>query len=200
MSKTLGTITEITSLQDDDMYLLLQAPNSPPTKDPASWNAITPQNAAVYFGTAGANFEKVVDGKATMYAISGQASYASAAGSGTITIDNRESIKSAVIMVETADKAGGVINGDFSLAILDSAGEWNNSIADLWIPDIHIYDGGPTLIAQDKIIDQFHTANGLNNIPVDEFQFGSGTGTFVLKGTGRFGVLSRMFIVINFGS
>ena len=197
MAKTLGDITEITELQGTDMYIILQTPNSPPTKDPASWAAILPDNAKDFFG-GGSNFEKFVDSKCTFYGVSGQCTYSVVAGQGTIMVDNRESIDTAVVQIDIADKAGGVIDGNFNLSIVDSSGTWNNTIADLWLPGATVLDGGPTIIAIDEVVDQQGTADGLSNVPIDKRIFGSSTLTLQFLGSGRFGSLSRIFVALQF--
>ena len=66
--------------------------------------------------------------------------YAKVAGQGTITVTSPAAIKQATLVIDLDDDADA--SDHFVIRITDSSGQTNNSITNLMLPNINVYDAG----------------------------------------------------------
>ncbi|MEM1326157.1 MAG: hypothetical protein AAGI23_09400 [Bacteroidota bacterium] len=93
----------------------------------------------------GSSYQNLSLGNAFATGINGEVSYSSGANTGTLNVDNSQSIQSATIITE---------GGSYELSVVDASGStntWDASVDpvsghDLWIPQVKVYDFGSTTL------------------------------------------------------
>lgn len=151
----------------------------------------------------GSSYVKIRDGVFTGFGIDGEVAWSLSAGTGTITIDTRNSLRSATIIISPGSDGDG--SGNFNLSIVDSSSSFNtwdpssegDDEHDMWVPNLRIYDLGPTILNQSKGTDISTKTSGSNGEIAPDIEWGSGIITYKFLGSNDFGSKSKLLISIN---
>lgn len=139
------------------------------------------------------------------WGINGALSYSRpSVGVGTLTVGTVENVDRATLVIDTEDKVGQTVTGDFTLTISfsqnmntwaanGSGSNWNEM--DLYIPQIHVFNGGQTLLGSQNITDISHSSAPF--VPYN-FSWSNNDLVIAFSGSSDFGSLSRILLSIKF--